>query len=58
MIQCPEFVGKEEIHKRERIKRRIISFNTFIKHQSDVIHRKERICVTCPPYSIGSWRVE
>lgn len=58
MIKCPEFVGEEEIQKRERIERRIISFNFFIKHQSDVIDRKERMCVTCPLYSIGSWRVK
>lgn len=43
---------------RETIKKRIISFNIFIKYQSNFTDGKERICIMCLPYSTGSLREE
>lgn len=47
MIKYPTFWGEEEIHERERIKKKIISFAIVIKFQSNFIGGKERIYIIC-----------
>lgn len=54
MIKHPTFVGEEEIHERERIKKKITSFAIFIKYQNNFIAGKQRMCIICLWYSIGS----